>query len=519
MPKVTVYDMTGKSVGERDLSEAVFGIAPNEAVLHAVVKNFLANQRQGTQSTRTRTEVKGGGRKPWRQKGTGRARQGSTRAPQWTHGGIALGPKPRSYRHTLNKKTRALAVRSALSAKVQENALIVVDQLKADAYKTKTVVNMLGAQHVDDRFGLVGIRLELIHHNQRVLLHLGGESGTHGKRAGLLIEGVAVAAGLGAECDAAVSPLRRAGGTLSCTSGSLLSPGLSAAALHLGAGAGGLGALTLVGKEVLHHRVQNGLVRSDPENGFGKVSFPNAFAGHIVNCNLRHGLFPPSLSLLHAVGDIDDPALGAGDRTLQRDQIVFCVHLDHVKVLYGNSLYTHVSGKLFTLHDTGGGGAGAHGTDMTMHGAGAVGVLEGVEVVAFDGAGVAFTFGGAAYVHAVARRKGVCLDDVADVHGALIGQTEFAQVFLGRNVRFRKVAFERLVDALVADVAKTELHGFIAVVFGRFLLDNDAGAGFHDSYGNHVAFFVKKLGHADFFADDAFFHCCFLLFRLLVGSL
>ena len=145
MPKVTVYDMTGKSVGERDLSEAVFGIAPNEAVLHAVVKNFLANQRQGTQSTRTRTEVKGGGRKPWRQKGTGRARQGSTRAPQWTHGGIALGPKPRSYRYTLNKKTRALAVRSALSAKVQENALIVVDQLKTDAYKTKTVVNMLGA--------------------------------------------------------------------------------------------------------------------------------------------------------------------------------------------------------------------------------------------------------------------------------------------------------------------------------------------------------------------------------------
>ena len=145
MPKVTVYDMTGKSVGERDLSEAVFGIVPNEAVLHAVVKNFLANQRQGTQSTLTRTEVRGGGKKPWRQKGTGHARQGSTRSPQWTHGGVALGPKPRSYRYTLNKKTRALGMRSALSAKVLDKEIIVVNELKADEYKTKTVVSMLQA--------------------------------------------------------------------------------------------------------------------------------------------------------------------------------------------------------------------------------------------------------------------------------------------------------------------------------------------------------------------------------------
>ena len=145
MPKVQVYDMTGKSVGERDLSEAVFGIVPNRAVLHEVVKNYLANQRQGTQSTLTRTEVSGGGKKPWRQKGTGHARQGSTRAPQWTHGGVALGPKPRSYRYTLNKKVKALGMRSALSAKVQENELIVVEDLHLDEYKTKAVVAMLNA--------------------------------------------------------------------------------------------------------------------------------------------------------------------------------------------------------------------------------------------------------------------------------------------------------------------------------------------------------------------------------------
>ena len=149
MPKVTIYDMTGKSVGERDLSDAIFGIEPNKVVLHAVIKNYLANQRQGTQSTLTRTEVSGGGKKPWRQKGTGHARQGSTRAPQWTHGGVALGPKPRSYRYSLNRKMRVLAVKSALSAKVLENELVLVDDIKVDSYRTKTIVEMLRALGAD----------------------------------------------------------------------------------------------------------------------------------------------------------------------------------------------------------------------------------------------------------------------------------------------------------------------------------------------------------------------------------
>ena len=117
MAKVTIYDMTGKSVGERELNDAIFAVTPNKAVLHEVVKNYLANQRQGTQSTLPRTEVSGGGKKPWRQKGTGHARQGSTRAPQWTHGGVALGPKPRSYRYTLNRKMKVVGLKSALSAK------------------------------------------------------------------------------------------------------------------------------------------------------------------------------------------------------------------------------------------------------------------------------------------------------------------------------------------------------------------------------------------------------------------
>ena len=149
MPKVTIYDMTGKSVGERDLSDAIFGIVPNKVVLHAVIKNYLANQRQGTQSTLTRTEVSGGGRKPWKQKGTGHARQGSIRAPQWTHGGIALGPKPRDYRYTLNKKVKQLALRSALSSKVADQEIIIVDDIQIPEIKTKTVVGMLKALGVD----------------------------------------------------------------------------------------------------------------------------------------------------------------------------------------------------------------------------------------------------------------------------------------------------------------------------------------------------------------------------------
>ena len=145
MPKVTVYNMSGKNVGEMELSEGVFGITPNKAILHAAVVNYLANQRQGNQSTLTRAEVRGGGRKPWRQKGTGRARQGSTRSPQWRHGGVALGPKPRSYRFTINRKQRKLALKSAFSSKVLENNFIVVDSISFDEYKTKAVISMLEA--------------------------------------------------------------------------------------------------------------------------------------------------------------------------------------------------------------------------------------------------------------------------------------------------------------------------------------------------------------------------------------
>ena len=145
MPIVKVMDMTGKEVGEITLSDVIFGAEINGAVLHAAVRTYLMNQRQGTQSTLTRTEVSGGGKKPWRQKGTGRARQGSTRSPQWTHGGVALGPKPRDYRLSMNKKARRAALYSALSAKVAEGSLIVVDDIVCNEYKTKTMVNMISA--------------------------------------------------------------------------------------------------------------------------------------------------------------------------------------------------------------------------------------------------------------------------------------------------------------------------------------------------------------------------------------
>ena len=145
MLKTNVYDMSGKLVGEIELSEAVFGVTPNEAVVHDVVKNHLANKRQGTQSALTRAEVSGGGRKPWKQKGTGRARQGSTRAPQWTHGGIVFAPKPRDYSYTLNKKSRRLALKSVLSAKVAETNLVVIDSIKMDAPKTAEFAKFLAA--------------------------------------------------------------------------------------------------------------------------------------------------------------------------------------------------------------------------------------------------------------------------------------------------------------------------------------------------------------------------------------
>ena len=145
MPKATVYDMTGKAVGEFELSEAVFGIEPNKVAMFEAVKNHLANCRQGTQSTLTRAEVRGGGRKPWRQKGTGRARQGSIRSPQWTHGGIALGPKPRDYSYSLNKKYRRLALKSALSAKAAAGEVLVVENLNLDEVKTKSMAAFLNA--------------------------------------------------------------------------------------------------------------------------------------------------------------------------------------------------------------------------------------------------------------------------------------------------------------------------------------------------------------------------------------
>lgn len=165
MPKVDVYDMKGKKVSDVELAESVFGIEPNEAIVHSVLVNYLANQRQGTQSTKTRAEVRGGGKKPWRQKGTGRARQGSIRAPQWIKGGIALGPKPSSYSYTVNKKERRLALKSILSSKVTENELTVVDKLEVKEIKTKTMVKALADLKVEGKTLIV-----LPENNQNVFM-------------------------------------------------------------------------------------------------------------------------------------------------------------------------------------------------------------------------------------------------------------------------------------------------------------------------------------------------------------
>lgn len=155
MPNIKVMDMTGNEVSTIELSDAIFGITPSVSAMHTMVVNYLANQRQGTQSTLTRTEVSGGGKKPWRQKGTGHARQGSTRAPQWTHGGIALGPKPRSYRFTVNKKLKRLAMKSALSSKVLDNNMIVLDSISMNEYKTKDMVKMLKAIGAEGQKALI----------------------------------------------------------------------------------------------------------------------------------------------------------------------------------------------------------------------------------------------------------------------------------------------------------------------------------------------------------------------------
>lgn len=164
MSQISVFDMKGSKVSDLELNDKVFGIEPNAAVMRAMVVNYLANQRQGTQSTLTRTEVSGGGRKPWRQKGTGHARQGSIRAPQWVHGGVALGPKPRDYSYSLNKKEKRLAMKSALSSKVAESEMVVVDSIALEAYKTKTVVEMLKALGADKKALIVteGVDAKLI---------------------------------------------------------------------------------------------------------------------------------------------------------------------------------------------------------------------------------------------------------------------------------------------------------------------------------------------------------------------
>ena len=165
MPKVDVYNMQGKKVSDVELNEAVFGIEPNETIVHSVLVNYLANQRQGTQSTKTRAEVRGGGRKPWRQKGTGRARQGSIRAPQWIKGGIALGPKPRSYSYRINKKEKQLAIKSLLSAKVLDNELTVVDKLEVKEPKTSVMVKALTSLKIEGKTLII-----LADKNENVLL-------------------------------------------------------------------------------------------------------------------------------------------------------------------------------------------------------------------------------------------------------------------------------------------------------------------------------------------------------------
>ncbi len=155
MPTISIYDLTGKETGTMELAESVFGIQPNTSVMHDAVVNYLANQRQGTQSTLTRSEVRGGGKKPWRQKGTGHARQGSIRAPQWTHGGIALGPKPRDYSYVLNKKVRRLALKSAFSAKVAADEMKVLDNVTLDEIKTKTMATAFKALETGKKVLLV----------------------------------------------------------------------------------------------------------------------------------------------------------------------------------------------------------------------------------------------------------------------------------------------------------------------------------------------------------------------------
>ena len=177
MPKIDVYNVEGSKVKTIELSDSVFAVAPNEAVVHSVLVNYLANQRQGTQSTKTRAEVRGGGRKPWRQKGTGRARQGSIRAPQWIKGGIALGPKPRSYKYRVNKKEKQLAIKSLLSSKVLENDLVVVDKFDFKEIKTKQMADAMKKLKVEDKALVVlASNNEVVQKSARNLANVGTSS-------------------------------------------------------------------------------------------------------------------------------------------------------------------------------------------------------------------------------------------------------------------------------------------------------------------------------------------------------
>ncbi len=177
MPSIDVYNVEGKKVSSVDLKEEIFGIEPNEAVVHSVLVNYLANQRQGTQSTKTRAEVRGGGKKPWRQKGTGRARQGSIRAPQWIKGGIALGPKPRSYKYRVNKKEKQLAIKSLLSSKVLENDLVVVDKFDFKEIKTKQMADAMKKLKVEDKALVVlASNNEIVQKSARNLANVGTSS-------------------------------------------------------------------------------------------------------------------------------------------------------------------------------------------------------------------------------------------------------------------------------------------------------------------------------------------------------
>ena len=267
MANIKVLNMAGKEVGEITLSDAIYGADVNGAVLHAAVRAYLLNQRQGTQSALTRSEVSGGGKKPWRQKGTGRARQGSTRSPQWTHGGIVFAPKPRSYRTAMNRKVKRIALYSALSAKMAVNEIVVLDAITTDSYKTKTMVNMLKAVGANN-YDLVSCKLC-------------GECTVKSDSLYLAVHCGSVRAGLGSEDDTTVSPLRRTGGTLSCTTGTLLTPRLLTATGNFGTGKSGLSSLSLIEKVSSYCCVKDCAIYICAVDHIGKGDLTNFLTCHI----------------------------------------------------------------------------------------------------------------------------------------------------------------------------------------------------------------------------------------------